>query len=213
MAGVRRAGGPVLVLDDDDGYRALIATVLDSAGYAVAEAATGEQAIELASLHPPALAVLDICLPGISGYQVCRQLRDLFGDGLPIVFVSGVRTESFDRVAGLLVGADDYLEKPIAPDELLIRAARLIRRSSPFAPTVAARLTRREQDVLRLLGEGFGAREIGERLYISPKTVGTHCENIIRKLGVRTRAQAVALAFRQELVERPHTIETLSRSS
>jgi DNA-binding NarL/FixJ family response regulator len=200
MTGALRAGGPVLVVDDDGGCRALIATVLESGGYPVLEAATGEQAIELARRDPPGLVVLDVCLPGVSGYQVCRVLRDQFGDGLPIIFVSGVRTESFDRVAGLLVGADDYLEKPFAPDELLIRATRLIHRSSPLSPTISAQLTAREREVLRLLGEGLGARDIAERLYVSPKTVGTHCENILRKLGVRTRAQAVALAFRQDLL-------------
>jgi DNA-binding NarL/FixJ family response regulator len=165
----------------------------------VLEASTGEEAIEVASRCPPRLAILDVCLPGISGYQVCRILRNEFGDALPIIFVSGVRTESFDRVAGLLVGSDDYLVKPFAPDELLIRAARLIRRSTPLPRIITTRLTRREREVLGLLGEGLTASDIAERLYVSPKTVGTHCENILRKLGVRTRAQAVAVAFREEL--------------
>jgi DNA-binding NarL/FixJ family response regulator len=213
MAVVPSPGRPVLVVDDDDGCRALMSTVLESGGYPIVESATGEQAIQLAALDPPALVVLDVCLPGVSGYQVCRVLRDRFGDGLPIIFVSGVRTESFDRVAGLLVGADDYLEKPFAPDELFIRVERLIRRSSPLAPTIAARLTTRERQVLSLLGEGLGAHEIAERLYISPKTVGTHCENILRKLGVRTRAQAVALAFRQQLVDAPPSTKSRSLSA
>ena len=60
--------------------------------------------------------MLDVQLPGMSGYEICRELRDEFGEGLPILFVSGFRTESLDRVAGLLVGADDYLVKPFAPD-------------------------------------------------------------------------------------------------
>ena len=117
---------PVLVVEDYDGCRALISTVLQSGGHAVLEAATGEEALELAVREAPGLAVLDVCLPGISGYQVCRVLRDRLGDGLPIMFVSGVRTEPFDRVAGLLIGADDYLTKPFAPDELLIRVDRLV---------------------------------------------------------------------------------------
>src|SRR2546423_203322 len=191
---------PVLVVEDDDGCRALVSTVLQSGGHTVLEAATGEEGLALAERETPRLAVLHVCLPGISGYQVCRALRVRFGDGLPIIFVSGVRTESFDRVAGLLVGADDYLEKPFAPDELLIRVDRLIRRSSPLSATVAAALTPREREVLRLLGEGLSAREIAAHLYLSPKTVGTHCENILKKLGVRTRAHAVALAFRENLV-------------
>jgi DNA-binding NarL/FixJ family response regulator len=188
--------GPVLVVDDDQGCRTLISTLLDSGGYSTVEAATGEEAIARAAGASPRLVILDVCLPGVSGYQVCRALRDQYGDGLPIIFISGIRTEPFDRVAGLLLGADDYLEKPFAPDELLIRVSRLIRRSSPLSPTAAAKLTRREREVLGLLGEGLSVREVAERLCLSPKTVATHCENIMRKLGVRTRARAVALALR-----------------
>jgi DNA-binding NarL/FixJ family response regulator len=188
------------VVDDDVACRALIATVLERAGHQVVEAATGEEALEIAARETPALVVLDICLPGISGYEVCRALRERFGDGLPIVFVSGVRTEPFDRVAGLLLGADDYLHKPFALDELSIRVDRLIRRSAPLSAAISSRLTRREREVLGYLGEGLSAREIAERLWLSPKTVGSHCENILRKLGVRTRAQAVAVAYREDLV-------------
>jgi DNA-binding NarL/FixJ family response regulator len=116
------------------------------------------------------------------------------------VFVSGERTESYDRVAGLLVGADEYLVKPVSPDELLIRVERLVGRSTPVAPPVAAKLTRRELEILSLLAQGLHAAEIAARLFISPKTVSTHVDRILRKLGVRSRAQAVALAYRRDLV-------------
>jgi DNA-binding CsgD family transcriptional regulator len=119
---------------------------------------------------------------------------------LPIVFVSAERTESYDRVAGLLLGADEYLAKPVAPNELLIRIERLLRRSGPVAPTVAAKLTGRELEVMSLLADGLAAAEIAARLVISPKTVSTHIDRILRKLGVRSRAQAVALAYRRDLV-------------
>jgi DNA-binding NarL/FixJ family response regulator len=148
----------------------------------------------------PALVLLEVCLPAICGYEVCRQLRGPYGEALPIVFVSGERTESYDRVAGLLVGADEYLVKPMSPDELLIRVERLLGRSRPVAPPVAAKLTRREREILSLLAEGLHAAEIAARLFISPKTVSTHVDRILRKLGVRSRAQAVALAYRRDLV-------------
>jgi DNA-binding response OmpR family regulator len=193
----------ILVVDDDDGLRLLMRTLLERAGFAVREAPTGEQALELAGRERPRLVVLDVRLPGLSGYEVCRALRHAHGDGLPIVFVSGVRKESFDRVAGLLIGADDYLVKPFAPDELLARVRLLLRRSAPAARTRASELTGRELEVLRLLAEGLGPQEIAAYLVISPKTVGTHIEHIFGKLGVRSRAQAVALAFRQELVQAP----------
>src|SRR3954451_16446418 len=186
--------GSILVVDDDADLRALVTTVLESAGYATVQAASGEEALQLAA-QPPGLVVLDVLLPGISGYHVCRRLRDRFGEGLPIIFVSGVRTESYDRVAGLLVGADDYLSKPFAPDELLIRVARLIRRSAPVAAAGPSGPPRREREILGFFSAGLDAREIAQRLQVSPKTVGTHIENIYRKLGVHNRAQALAIAY------------------
>jgi DNA-binding CsgD family transcriptional regulator len=90
--------------------------------------------------------------------------------------------------------------KPLAPDELLARVRRLVRSTMPVAPAVASRLTARETEVLRLLAEGCEPAEIAKQLFISRRTVGTHLENIMRKLGVRSRAQAVALAYREELV-------------
>jgi len=148
------------------------------AGYLTWAAKTGEEALAWADGEMPALVILDICLPGISGYQVCRDLKDRFGEGLPIICISAVRTESYDRVAALLVGADDYLVKPVAPDELLIRVARLIDRSTPLASSVTSKLTKRELEVLRLLADGRSGREIAEQLVISEKTVSTHIDHI-----------------------------------
>jgi DNA-binding NarL/FixJ family response regulator len=195
--------GPVLVVDDDESVRGAVAAWLEGAGYAVLQAATGEEGLDLAAAETPVLAVLDICLPGISGYQVCWDLRDRFGAGLPIVFVTGARTESYDRVAGLLVGGDDYFSKPISRDEFMIRVKRLISRSTPLNPGVTARLTSREQEILRLLADGKAPPEIATSLFITPKTVATHVDHILRKLGVNSRAQAVALAYRRDMVRMP----------
>jgi DNA-binding NarL/FixJ family response regulator len=131
---------------------------------------------------------------------VCHELKEEFGAGMPIILISRERTETFDRVAGILIGADDYVVKPLAPDELLARVWRLVRRATPVAPSVAFKLTARETEVLRLLAEGLEQEGIAAQLFISRRTVGTHIENIMRKLGVRSRAQAVALAYREELV-------------
>lgn len=191
---------PVFVVDADDDDRTCLAAILTDAGRLVRAYTTGEAALEAARLETPVVVLLDVCLPGISGYQVCHDLRALFGEGLPIVFVSGRRAEAFDRAAGLLVGADDYLVKPVAPDELLIRVDRLIRRSLPLAPDLGGRLTPREAEVLRLLAEGLEPKQVAAQLVISPKTVSTHIDRILPKLGVHSRAQAVALAYRRALV-------------
>jgi DNA-binding NarL/FixJ family response regulator len=127
----------------------------------------------------------------------CRELRDRFGD-LPVVIVSGERTESFDRVAGLLLGAADYIVKPFDPDELVARVRRLVVRDRP-RPS-ATTLTGRERDVLRLLADGLDQRRIAAELFLSPKTVATHIQHILAKLGVHSRAQAVAVAHRDGLV-------------
>src|SRR6266576_3946166 len=178
---------PILVVDDDPQRSGALAETLERVGYVTRCVATGEEALEVVREQTPSLVVLEVGLPGISGYEVCRELREQFGDDLPIVFVSAVRTESYDRVAGLLVGGDDYLIEPVAPDELVIRISRLIRRSMPLSSTVTSKLTPRELDVLRLLTLGMSAKEIAERLVLSPKTVNTHIEHILDKLGVKSR--------------------------
>jgi DNA-binding NarL/FixJ family response regulator len=116
---------------------------------------------------------------------------------MPVVFVSGRRTHPADRVAGLMIGADDYLVKPVHPDELLVRVRHLVDRV-PAGSVARARLTLREQEVLELLSDGLHQAEIAARLVITPRTVAKHVEHILRKLGVHTRAQAVAVALRDQ---------------
>ena len=120
---------------------------------------------------------------------------------MPIIFLSGARTESYDRVAGLLLGADDYLVKPYAAGELLARLTNLIRRSRARTVGVTRRLTKRELEVLELLGDGLRHDDIARRLFISPKTVATHVEHILRKLDARSRAEAIAIAYREEILQ------------
>jgi len=185
----------VLVVDGDAESRGALSRNLQRAGYATQHARTGEEALEAAGRQRPALVIMETHLPGASGYEICRELREQYGEDLPIIFVSAARTDDTDRVAGLLLGADDYLGKPIRFDYLLARVRRLVAQSAPVARPVASRLTPRENEVLALLTEGLEQNQIAERLFITPKTVGKHIERILGKLGVRSRAQAVALAL------------------
>ena len=187
-----------MIADEDPTSRDHLARVLEAAGYEIMQVASGEEALQAVREVRPSIVLLEIPLGGLSGYEVCRALRADASE-MPIVFVSGSRTESYDRVAGLLVGADDYIVKPFAPDELLTRVRHLVRRSQPPVPSVTAKLTNREREVLRLLAQGLRQDDIAERLFISRKTVGTHVANILRKLGVRSQSQAVAVAYRDEL--------------
>jgi DNA-binding NarL/FixJ family response regulator len=205
---MKRYCGSILVVDDDERFRELVSLLIERTGYAAAEASSGEEALVAVSRERPAAVLIDVQLDGMSGYALCRELRDRFGEQLPIIFLSGARIEASDRVAGLLIGADDYMTKPLDPDELLARVRRALIRSEAADRSVngrpkeaASRLTPRERDVLGLLAEGLGTAAIAERLYISPKTVGTHVQRILAKLEMHSRAEAVAFAYREGLVE------------
>ena len=198
--------GPILIVDDDDTFRVLLSEILQRMGYATVESARGDEALEAAAQDPPSLVLLDVDVPGLSGYEVCRELRDRYGQELPIIFVSGARVEKLDRIGGLLLGADDYLVKPFDMEELLARVRRHLARSAlsgrDRGETVAVlNLTEREGEVLRLLSAGLDQSTIAAELVISPKTVATHIQRILTKTGVGSRAQLVAFAHRNGLAE------------
>jgi DNA-binding NarL/FixJ family response regulator len=106
--------------------------------------------------------------------------------------VSGEWVDPLDRAAALLLGADDYIVKPFGQDEFLARIRRLLARTARAgrgakADAAVSALTTREQEVLRLLASGLSQMEIAGRLVISPKTVATHIQNVLTKLGVHSR--------------------------
>jgi DNA-binding NarL/FixJ family response regulator len=189
-----------LIADADRAARAQLAGLLASIGYTVVEATSGEEAMAAAVRDVPALVVLDVGLPGSSAYEVCRELRDVHGQTLPIAFVSEHRTEPADEVAALLLGADDYFAKPVRRDLFLARIRRLRARTRPRSLGTSS-LTPREREVLALLVDGVAPSEIALRLCITDKTTSTHIERILGKLGAHSRAQAVAFAVRDGLVE------------
>jgi DNA-binding NarL/FixJ family response regulator len=193
--------GKILVVDDDERFRKLVLSTVEEAGYSGIGASSGEDGIAAAREDAPDVVILDIELPGISGYEVCRRLREAC-NGIGVIFVSGRKTEALDRVAGLMIGADDYLAKPFAPDELLARIRTVLRsqRVAANPAALASRLTPREREVLALLGDGVSQVDIAAQLVISPKTVAAHIDRILHKLGVHSRAQAVAVAYRDGLL-------------
>ena len=207
MTVTRRLRPLLLVVDDDDLFRTWVREVLKRAGFAVAEAADADGAFESVERTRPHLVLLDVGLPVTSGYEIHRELSDRYAGSIPVIFTSGERTEPYDRAAGLLLGADDYLVKPVDPDELVTRVRRSLRsrRSGndqvPVTTEPFAELTAREREVLSLLANGMNTTEIANELVITPRTTGTHIQHILGKLGVHSRAQAVAVAHRGGLAE------------
>jgi DNA-binding NarL/FixJ family response regulator len=154
-----------------------------------------------ASRERPLAAILELNLPHVNGYEVCRALKERYN--LPVIFLSGYRTEALDRVAGLLVGADDYMVKPFDPDELLARVRRLVPpQSEPSNDDGLATLTPREREVLQLIVDGYTPAEAAAELVIAPKTIETHVHRITGKLGVHSRSQAITKAVRYGILPR-----------
>jgi two-component system response regulator MprA len=199
----------ILVVDDDDAIRRVLERALAADGYAVMQAADGGGALVQVERHGPDLVILDVSLPGLDGLAVARRMRAK-GDAVPILMLTA-RDDVPDRVAGLDAGADDYLVKPFATDELLARVRALLRRGQDRTETivyagvsldrglrVAERhgrvlpLTAREAQLLALLLRNGGrvttreralAEVWGDEGAATANVVDRYVTNLRRKLG------------------------------
>jgi DNA-binding response OmpR family regulator len=206
----KAAGGTVLLVEDEESIGALVRTYLGRDGYRVVWVRTGEEALAEITRHPVRIVVLDIGLPGIDGFEVCRQIR--MRSGVPILMLTA-RDEEPDRVAGLELGADDYVPKPFSPRELAARVKAILRRAEP-APQeqllqlgdvvvdvdgreahvdgVPVELTAKEFDLLAYFLESPGIVHSRDRLLDrvwgmsypgGTRTVDVHVGQLRRKLG------------------------------
>ena len=203
-------GITVLLVDDHlvvrSGLRALLGTQPDFD--VVAEAASGEEALELAEQLAPAVVVMDLALgAGMDGIDAIRQLRQRNSRRAILVFTT--YDSDADIVRAVDAGAMGYLLKDSTPDEIFAAIRGAVQGKSVMSAPVASRLfqqlrnpdeilTPREAELLSLLTEGLSNRELGQRLFISEATVKTHLAHIYAKLGVETRAAAIATAIRRE---------------
>jgi two-component system response regulator PrrA len=210
--------GRVLVVDDDPAIRRSLARGLRLAGFTVALAEGGRLALVHARREPTDVIVLDISMPDLSGIQVCRALRD-DGNDVPVLMLSAL-DETTDRIAGLQAGGDDYLVKPFALQELVLRLEALLRRRPPRATDVvrvghlvldpAARearlgdelvtLTRREFELLAVLARNAGIvltrSQLLERVWgydfdVRTDAVDTFVSYLRRKLESGGRARVI----------------------
>ncbi len=186
---------PILIVEDDQNTSKLVTTYLEREGFSTIAAYDGEEALRQARLHEPGFVILDVMLPKIDGWEVCRQLRK-FSD-VPILMLTA-REEEMDRVMGLSLGADDYVVKPFSPRELVERVKAILRRVQPGPPRgkqlmqhgglvldpekhkvsmggVAVNLTSSEYKLLQTLmsspGRMFSRNELLERFYEHGETV------------------------------------------
>ena len=118
----------IMVVDDDPNIAQLVKLYLEKEGFEVSVETRGDEAVAAFQKNPPSLMLLDIMLPGMDGLQVCRAIRQI--SAIPIIMLSA-KDETFDKVLGLELGADDYITKPFEGKELVARVKAVLRRSSP----------------------------------------------------------------------------------
>ena len=159
----------VLTIEDDERIRTAVRFALEDEGWSVLEAETGEQALEGFNSMAPDLVLVDIGLPGIDGFEVCRELRR--GSDVPIIMVTA-RDDTHDVVAGLEAGADDYVTKPIAPKELSARIRALLRRVKPEDATAAPRTV----GALEIIPDEGVVRKNGEEIHLTKTEFHLLCE-------------------------------------
>ncbi len=116
----------ILVIEDDPNTAKLVAVYLEREGFRAVKAGDGETGLSLARKHKPALVILDLMLPRIDGWEVCRRLRKF--SEVPVIMLTA-RGEEVDRISGLTLGADDYVVKPFSPRELVARVRAVLRRT------------------------------------------------------------------------------------
>lgn len=206
----------VLIVDDDATLRMALTRYLEKRGYGVQNAGSGAEALQVFEQDPPDLVVSDVMMAEMDGYEFCRRLRSIrAGQLVPFIFLSS-RSEIDARVQGHSMGADDYLIKPFEPKELLAKIEAQLERSRRFhaelvrlmqlspelpspeqqpASTAALPLTPAEAKVFWEVVRGLTNKQIGDRLFISPRTVQTHLSNILSKLELENRSQLVRFAF------------------
>lgn len=207
----------ILIVDDDITLKTALIRYLQNRGYSVLEACSGTEALAMFEQNPPDVVVSDVIMPGMDGLEFCRRLRGTrSGQLVPFIFLSG-RKDLDDRIQGHQMGADDYLVKPFDPKELVAKIEAQLERSrrihseivrlmqqsdnsvngnaKPTADPHPLPLTPAEEKVFWEVIQGYTNKQIGDRLFVSPRTVQTHLSNILSKLNLESRSQLIRYAF------------------
>ncbi|MEU6539465.1 response regulator transcription factor [Streptomyces sp. NPDC047000] len=193
--------GAVLVVDDDPAIRRSLERGLRLSGFAVRTAADGTEALAVIAATEPDVVVLDVSMPGLSGTEVCARLR-AEGRDLPVLMLSAL-DETADRIAGLQAGGDDYLVKPFALQELVLRLRALLRRRPPSGGREVLRVAGLEIDPAART-----ARRDGRRLELTRREFEL-LEVLARNAGlVLTRDQLLDRVWGYDFDVRTDTVDT-----
>ncbi len=197
----------VLIVDDDPILQMALTRRLEAQGFEVMSATSGEEALDLLGNKPADVVVSDVMMPGMDGFEFCHHLRSSpAGEMVPFIFLSNLG-ELTNRVQGHLLGADDYLVKPFSAQELIAKVRGAIARSQRLhsalermlqqstAQPAPLPLTPAEERVFWEVVQGYTNKQIGEHLFLSPRTVQTHLSNMLTKLDLENRSQIVRFAF------------------
>lgn len=209
----------ILLVDDHALFRSGLKAILeqDPELEVVAEAKDGEEAIQLAEEWMPDLILMDIHMPGMSGLEATRQIKEIM-PYVKIVILTASDDDDELLFEAVKAGAQGYLIKHLGPESFLREVKAHVHGEASISGDVAIKiirafsahdaqpkqssLTAREVEVLKLVGEGASNREIASRLYISENTVKNHLRNILQKLHFENRVQAAAYAIRHGLVDK-----------
>ncbi len=174
----------ILVVEDDERIRSSMRLALEGEGYEIDEASSGEDALDQFAAAAPDLALIDLMLPGMDGFECCRALRRQ--SAVPIIIVTA-RTDTHDVVAGLEAGADDYVTKPFVAKELGARIRALLRRARPAEEDAAAPLTFGDYELLP--DQGVLRKRDGEEVHCTRTEFRLLCELAAHPNKVLSREQ------------------------
>ncbi|ABB39184.1 two component transcriptional regulator, winged helix family [Oleidesulfovibrio alaskensis G20] len=196
----------LLVVEDDGDILQLLTFTLESAGFEVFSAMDGKTGLELAMREKPDLVVLDLMLPGMSGLDVCKDLKRMPETQETPVIMLTARGEEVDRIVGLELGADDYVVKPFSPRELVLRIKAVLKRGAPF--TEQEERTRWRVNGLSLDTEAHRVEIDGDEVTLTATEFKLLFELVRNRGRVRTRDQLLNTVWGYEFEGYARTVDT-----
>jgi DNA-binding NarL/FixJ family response regulator len=198
-----RVNNKLLLVDDDFSLVFLLKDYLEFQGYQVTAVNNGQQALDILEKDIPDMIICDVMMPEVDGYEFLKSLRDRRDVGwIPVLFLSALG-QSLDRIKGLNLGANIYMNKPFEPEELLAQVKSTLNQSSqiqqhikkvppvttPIQVNPDVRVTPSELKVLLLIAKGFGNKKISTEMNLSQRTIESHVSNLLGKTGLKNRTE------------------------